>query len=387
MKILRHHTSRILASAAFVAFLSGFALFTACRSTHSKASFGSGDTVTMKYARLLTIVKHAGYTVVTVANPWKEGQTLHTYILVDRHRTLPAHLPKGTVVRTPLQRNVVFTTVHCSLMMALEQQKSIVGVTELRYIKIPWIQEQARKGVIADCGEGMNPAIERIIHLHPEALLLSPFENSGGYGKLEDLGVPLIECADYMESSPLGRAEWMKFYGMLTGAEAKADSLFAVVDSTYNALTGSVAHRSDRPSVLMDKMMGTVWYVPGGESTIGRLITDAGGNYVFRNERRSGSISMPFESILAKAGTADIWLFRYDNDRPMTYPQLRSEYAGYDRLAAFRNRKVYACNVRQTLFYEETPFRPDRLLRNMISIFHPGALPTASNDYYLPLNS
>ena len=174
---------------------------------------GGGDKMPFKYASLISITEYDGYTVATIGNPWEDGKALHTYVLVPRNKQLPFHLPKGTVIRTPLKRAVVFTTVHCSLLMDLGCRDKIAGVADLKYIKIPWIQKQVKQGRISDCGDGMSPVIEKIIDLHPDAILLSPFENSGGYGKLEDLDIPLVECAEYMEVSPLARAEWMRFYG------------------------------------------------------------------------------------------------------------------------------------------------------------------------------
>ena len=193
-----------------------------------------GDTVAFKYARKLTVVRHDGYTEVTLQNPWREGKVLHRYVLVPSDANVSQPLPEGTVIRTPLKRSVVFTTVHCALLQMLHEEDKIAGVADLKYIKIPFIHEQVEKGRITDCGDAMSPVIEKIIDQHPDAIFLSPFENSGGYGKVEDIDIPLIECAEYMEATPLARAEWMRFYGMLFGCEQRADSLFAVVDSCYH---------------------------------------------------------------------------------------------------------------------------------------------------------
>lgn len=195
-----------------------------------------GDTLHLKYSTLLSIVRHDGYTEVDIRNPWKEGMLLHSYILVPKDGEIPEQLPHGSIIRTPVERAAVFTTVHCSLLNTLGHGGNIVAVADLKYIKIPFVQEQVRKGKIADCGNGMSPVVEKIMDVKPDIIMLSPFENSGGYGKLEDIDIPLVECAEYMESSPLARAEWMKFYGMLFGEEARADSLFAVVDNNYQQL-------------------------------------------------------------------------------------------------------------------------------------------------------
>lgn len=332
---------------------------------------GNGDSLVFKYATLPSIVEYDGYTVVTLANPWNEAQTLHTYILVSRETPEPVHLPKGTVIRTPLERAVVFTTVHCSLLMTLGCQDKIAGVADLKYIKIPWIQEQVKKGKIVDCGDGMSPVVEKIIDLRPDAIFLSPFENSGGYGKLEEINIPLVECAEYMEVSPLARAEWMRFYGLLFGCQEKADSLFAVVDKNYHSLKQKAKKAGNGSSVVVDKQVGSVWYVPGGHSTIGQMIKDAGGQYPWANDEHSGSLSLPFETVLEKAGEAQVWMFRYDSEQQITSEQLLSENEGYSQFRAFQTGNMYACNVATSLFYEESPFRPDWLLNDFIQMIHP----------------
>ncbi len=349
-------------------------------------SQGDGDTLHLKYASLLTIVKYESYTEVSIRNPWKEGMLLHSYILVPRHIALPSNLPHGTIVRTPVSRAAVFTTVHCSLLTTIGRGANIVGVADLKYIKIPYIQEQVRQGHIADCGSGMNPDIEKIVDVNPDIVMLSPFENSGGFGKLEEINVPLVECAEYMENSPLARAEWMKFYGMLFGEEQCTDSLFAVVDSSYHALQQQVKQAGVGRSVLIDKMVGSVWYVPGGHSTLGQMIQDAGGRYAWADDEHSGSLSLPFETVLERAGDAEVWMYRYSSDHQQTYHELLSDYFGYRQLQAFASKNVYGCNVEQTRFYEESPFRPDYLLSDFIQILHPGIPNTQPLRYYQKLN-
>ena len=338
---------------------------------HMSRLLGDCDSIPFKYATLPSIVEYDDYTVVNIENPWKDGKALHTYVLVPRDAELPVHLPKGTVLRTPLEHAVVFTTVHSSLLMSLDCKDRIAGVADLKYIKIPWIQEQVAAGKIVDCGDGMSPVIEKIIDLHPDAILLSPFENSGGYGKLEDIDIPLVECAEYMEVSPLARAEWMRLYGLLFGCREKADSLFEVVEKSYNALKQKTHQKGPGRSVLVDKQVGSVWYVPGGRSTIGQMIKDAGGQYPWADDEHSGSLSLPFETVLENASDTGVWMFRYDNDEPITLEQLLAEKEGYGMFGAFRTGEVYGCNTRTSLFYEETPFRPDWLLQDFIHMLHP----------------
>lgn len=231
-------------------------------------------------------------------------------MLARRHST-GARCTTDTV-RTPVERSAVFIAPHCQLMYEMGCQQAIRGVCDLDYINIPDVKKRAAlsgntsaQNPIEDCGSSMAPDIERIIALKPEAILLSPFENSGGYGKLDKLHVPIIEAADYMESSPLGRAEWMKFYGMLfkndgnapktalaASCEPKADSLFAKIEKEYLKLKAEAAGYPKGLSILTERKTGNVWYVPGGQSTIGILLKDANARYIFEDDEHSGSLAM-----------------------------------------------------------------------------------------------
>ncbi|WP_446715771.1 ABC transporter substrate-binding protein [Bacteroides sp. GD17] len=330
-----------------------------------------GDTIPLRYADNLTLVTYTDYTVVTLRNPWDTLKTLHTYVLVPSAEPVPEHLPEGTVVRTPLSKAVIYSSVHCGLVDKLGAFGSIGGICDLKYIKLPAVQEGVAEGIIADCGDGMNPDMEKIIDLHPDAILLSPFENSGGYGRIEKLNIPIIECADYMETSALGRAEWMRFYGLLFGVAAQADSLFAEVDSCYQHLKMRAALSSVSLSVVSELKSGSAWYVPGGRSTIGRLFGDACGRYVFADDAHSGSVPLAFETVFDRAGDADVWTIKYNRDRDMTYSDLKADYIGYTGFKAFKERNIYGCNTAKVPFYEETPFRPDYLLADFIQILHP----------------
>ncbi len=372
---------KILLSAYIVTWV---LLLSACGGGSKTSSLqAEGDTVRMKYSSLLQIVKHADYTVVTIRNPWDTLKVLHTYLLADREKPLPEHLPEGTVVRTPLQKSVIYSSVHCSLWSELDELKGIGGVCGLEYIKLPQIQEGCRNGSIVNVGNSMNPDIERIIDLRPDAILFSPFENSGGYGRVGKLNIPIIECADYMETSALGRAEWMRLYGLLLGKEAQADSLFAGIEKEYLTLTQQVKSQNlKRPTVISEMKNSSAWYIPGGNSTMGRLYQDAGADYVFAYLSNSGSVPLAFETVFDRGGNADIWLIKYNQPQDKTYSELERDYAPYARFKAFQDRKVYGCNTNHVPFYEESPFHPELLLKDLIKIFHPELLPDYDLKYF-----
>ncbi len=355
----------------------------ACRKGGEQVVLSDGDTLSLKYASLLHITRHEGYTTVSIDHPWKAGSTLHRYVLVDKDKPLPHSLPQGTLVRTPVTKAVVFTTAHCQLMQWLNAEEQLTGVADLKYIHIDYVHDGVRRGTVADCGDAMNPVIEKIIDLRPDVLLVSPFENSGGYGQLEDIGIPLVECADYMEHSALARAEWMRFYGLLLGREPEADSLFNAVDSCYTVLK-SLALKQQKPSVLTEKLTGATWYVPGGKSSVGQLIADAGGTYPWSGDNHSGSLAMTFETVLDKAGESDVWLFNHFGAGELTYKRLASEYAGYSQIKAFKNHNTWYVDTQRTPYFEEVSFHPDYLLRDFLILFHP-ALGLGEPRYYTPV--
>ena len=430
-------------------------VLTACQGGKTTAGEAEeGDTLKMKYAKLLTIVKYGEkgtassdkdaedaeyqYAEVNVANPWKAGTLLHRYILIPKgeegdktvtrlalQRTSGMGCTTDTV-RTPVERSAVFIAPHCQLMYELGCQQAIRGVCDLNYINIPDVRKRAAsagkassgnassgnassgnassgnasaQNSIVDCGSSMAPDIERIIALKPEAILVSPFENSGGYGKLDKLHIPIIEAADYMESSPLGRAEWMKFYGMLFGkgknisttvagkalttvagkaseatlpasCELKADSLFAKIEKEYLKLKAEAGKLPKGLSILTERKTGNVWYVPGGQSTIGILLKDANARYIFSDDKHSGSLPMSPEQILAKGSQVDVWAFKYFGGAPLSQVQLLQEYDGYKALAAFNRGNIYQVDTSTVPYFELTSFHPELLLREFIILAH-----------------
>lgn len=367
----------------FLTFWVTVLLLSACSGKNSTASGSAqGDTIPLHYSANLSLIDYEDYIVAQLRNPWDTAKILHTYVLVDKKQPLPHELPQGTLVRTPLSKAVIYSSVHCSLLKDFGALNSIGGVCDLKYIKLPEIEEGCRNGTIADVGDGMNPNIEKIIDLHPDAILLSPFENSGGYGRVEKLNVPIIECADYMETSSLGRAEWMRFYGLLFGKKTEADAMFAAVERNYKDLQELVKPISFAPSVMCDLKTSSTWYTPGGNSTIAKLYSDAGANYIFREDTHSGSLPYPFEVIFEKGQQTDFWLIRYNQPVDKTYGELEKEFAPYAGFRAFKERNIYGCNTNRVPFYEETPFHPDWLLKDLIKIFHPSLLEGYELRYY-----
>lgn len=344
-----------------------------------------GEPVPLRYARNLSMIRHDGVTEVFIRNPWDTTKVLHHYTLYS-HLDSCRHLKHpGTLVQVPLRRAGVFTAVHCGLIKELGQEAAIRGICEIEYIHIPSIQEAVSEGRVANFGNAMEPSIEGIMDVQPDALLVSPFENSGGYGRIERLGIPIVECADYMEFGPLARAEWMRFYGRLFGQGERADSLFQSVEQRYLAMKAATDTVSHRPSLVAEKPYSGVWYVPGGTSSMGILYHDAGAAYVFADRPKNGSLALSVESVFEVAQQADIWLIKYNQSQPLTLAQIKADYPSFAHFRSFQSGQVYGCNQDNSLFYEETPYHPDRLLADLIRIIHPQLGIAGEKQYFQPL--
>lgn len=344
-----------------------------------------GNDSIIEYAELLSITSHDDYTDVKISNPWDSARLLHRYILVPKTQNVPSNLPQGTVVRTPLSNTLVYASVHCSLLEQLDALSQIGGVCDLSYIKTPALLSRAENGKLTDAGNSMSPDIERVMSLNPDAILLSPFENAG-YGRIGKMGIPIIECADYLETSPLGRAEWIKFFGLLYGKEVEADSIFTEVEKNYTELRDKIGVLSSAPVVISELKSGSAWYMPGGKSYMARFFKDAGAAYPWSDNTETGSIPLSFETVFNRAGEADIWLIKSFHVSELSYQTLQKEYAPYARFKAFREKKIYGCDSSRCNYYEETPFRPDLLLQELAALFHPGLFPDYRFRYYQPLS-
>lgn len=359
------------------------AFLASCKGSHASSSAeGEGEVLPMKYAENLTVREFPDFTEVTVRNPWDTLKTLQKYILVERDSEMPAGLPEGTIIKVPVTNALVYSTVHNSLITELGAIDAIGGICNSKYVNGKELQARLASGRIVDCGVSLSPDLEKIIKLKPQVIMLSPFENNDKYAKVGELGIPIIECADYMETSPLGRAEWVRFYGMLFGKQDVADKMFAETESNYLKLKQIANGLAIKPKVIIDQRYGQVWNVPGGVSTMGRLIEDAGGINPFASYKQSGSVPLAPEKVLAEAHDADVWFVRYNQEKDKSLRELGNDAPVNSQFKAFKDGRVYGCNTRYVNFYEETPFHPDLILEDMVHLMHPELSSSAPARYY-----
>ncbi|MDE5795431.1 MAG: ABC transporter substrate-binding protein [Muribaculaceae bacterium] len=348
----------------------------------SNHAMPEGDTIPIKYVTNLTMVDYGDYIKADFRNPWDTTKNLQTFLLIPQDEELPADLPKGTIVRTPLRRSIVYTSVHNSLLEELGASEAVVGACDTKYIRKPSIRRRIEEGTIADCGTSMAPNIEKILQLKPDAILLSAFENSNDHNKVAQTGIPIIDCTDYMESSPLARAEWMKFFGRLYGKGAAADSIFEATEKSYLETKALVKDVKNRPIVLTDLIYGQSWGVPAAYSTTGVLIEDAGGMNPFDTFKTNGSVQLSPEEVLYKAKDADVWILKYSQDIPVTLSQLANDNPIYSKFKAYKNGNIYGCDTEGTTYFEDAAFHPHWILAEYVSMFHPELGEFKGNHHY-----
>ena len=382
MKIPNRLTPNIASQFSIIILCLVFALFSCRRETNTAAGLSAalaGDSI--YFARGFRIETHGDYTLLTVRNPWKPERELQRFVLVPKSVTLPESLPEGILIRTPLTRTVSFGSVQCSFFAELDALQTLVGVCEPHFINIPSVQKGIRDGKIADVGQAANPDIEKIMLVKPEALFTAPVEESGT-GQISALGIPSVECIDYMESSPLGRAEWIRFFSLFFEKRILADSLFAQTVNSYKTLQDLTSQFETLPTVFSETIYSGVWWLPGGNSYMAHFFKDAGADYLWKEDTQTGSIGLSFESVLEKAEKADCWLIKYNSSNELTLGELVKNYPNYAFFDAFKKGNIYTCNTGKVTYYEDLPVHPDYILKDLVWIFHPEALTGYQPKYY-----
>lgn len=365
--------------AKYITAISTILLIASCQGSSVKID-SMGDTLTVQ-SQLLTLVEYDGYFVADIRNPWTDNeQLLDRYIIAPRGYS--GDLPQGIVVSVPLESSVVYSSVHGGAIAELKAVDAICGVADKQYFISPQVAERIATGRIADVGNSMAVSVEKIVELSPDAILMSPFQNKES-GAITKLGIPVVQCVDYMEPTPLGRAEWIKLLGVLYGRRSEADSIFAAVSSEYSSLCDYADSLSDTPMVLPEQpMLSGQWDLPAGESYMARMLHDASVVYPWADTGGQGSLNLDAASVLDRAADADYWFIRAFG--PLTLSDLQSTNPLNQHFKAFKDGRVYVCNTSVSPLFDEFPFHPELLLREYIKMFHPASLPDYTLRYFSP---
>ncbi len=365
------------------AMLSGVALCACNRgASFTYEDVETADTIT-HHARYLTIADCGGGTVrVDIADPWNEGKYLARYALVARDSVIPSDLDSEVkIIRTPVERAAVFSSVYTEAFNELGALSSIAAIADSPYFaKEDTITKLIHGGKIADLGSAAAPSVELMAANGIDVVLRSPQQGMPG-AKLPG-HIVAVECADYMETSPIGRAEWILLLGELTGNREAAANVFENVIDNYSSLVFEVSGAtSPRPKLLAETEYSGVWYVPQGGSYMARMYADAGADWPRSDTEGSGSLSLSLEEVAKKALDADVWLVRsygYETT-PATLKALNPRYANFE---AVKNGNIYSCNTEERNIFNVCAFHPDEVLAEYIAIFHPEVLPDYKLKYF-----
>lgn len=344
--------------------------------------------VELSYATGLEIRVDSVYSWVEVKQPYQGAGTGMYYLLVPKNADVPEHPKKYKVIRTPVSSLVCTSTTHIPLLDYLDESAKLVGFPTTDYIASEKTRKFVDAGRVADLGidEGMN--IELLATLQPE--LVMGYTRTAEYGqfkKIEALGIPVIINAEYLEQHPLGRAEWIRFAGLLFGKEAMADSVFKAIADNYNHMAAVASNQTQRPTALSGVLYGDAWFLPGGKNYASTILKDAGIDYVWRDDQSHGFLELSFESVYANAKDADLWIGVASFQ---TLKELAAADSRYTKFKSFTQRNVYSYDARRGAkggneYLELGSLRPDIILKDLVKIAHPELIPEYELYFYKPL--
>jgi iron complex transport system substrate-binding protein len=346
----------------------------------------------IEHAERFSIEEKNGYTEVKIINPWQgAANIIQTYYLVKRGSVVPTGLDSASVIFVPLRKIVCMSTTHVGMISALGEENSISGVSGQDFIYSPAVKRNIEKGLVSDVGYEANLNKELVLKLSPDLIMIYGIgsESAGYVGKIKELGIKVLINADYLETDPLSRAEWVKLFGALYDRESMADSIFNTEAEQYNTLKSLILGRiTDKPKVLLGMPFKDTWYISPGNSFISRLISDAGGDYIWSD--LNSSVSMPYgiENVFLKALNADYWLNISTVNSKSDISYVDQRLTG---LPCFRNGNLYNNNRRITEgggndFWESGSIYPHLLLKDIASILHPGLFSDHELVFYKKIN-
>jgi iron complex transport system substrate-binding protein len=365
-------------------------VLTACTGNpKSKSEKGpESDRSYIKYAERFDIRKLPDYVILTIKNPWQGAENVsESYFLLPEGKTIPAGADPAKVVRVPVKSIICMSTTHLAMIAALNEEQSITGISGSDFLYEKKLIGLVESNKIADVGYEDNLNKELVIKIAPELVMVYGVgsESAGYLNKLKELGIQIMFNADYLETDPLGKAEWIKVFGALYCKEKAADSIFTSLSDEYMRLKGLIGGNiKSRPSVFLGLPFKDTWFISPGNSYISRLISDAGGDYIWKETK--SEISMPYgiENVYLKAMTADFWL---NTSSVNTLKEITAIDNRLGNLPSFRKGNVYNNNNRITPkggndYWESGSINPQIILKDIASILHPELFPDYKLYYY-----
>lgn len=354
----------------FIVILLVTPLFLSSCGSGSKTAPSSveGMVLTQKTDYLRMTQLEGGEILVDISNPWKECDYLGRFVLLSDSCSNKLEYNGYERINVPIKNSLVYSSVHALPLVELGCADFIAGIADATYFTNDEIRSKLAEGKITDVGNAMSPSLEKIIELSPDIAIVSPYENSG-HGVLDKTGITVVDCVDYMETHPLGRAEWMLLFGALTGRLEDAQSIYDEVSKNYSELSDKALKTRTFPMVLAELPFSGVWYQPGGRSYMAQLIRDAGGKPVYDDDKTVGSLQLDVANVIDKGSEADAWIIKATS--PLSYDDIQKEVRSAGMFKSFRNHNVWYVNSYNSDFYDVLAFHPDVILNDYIQILHP----------------
>jgi iron complex transport system substrate-binding protein len=353
--------------------------------------FENEKKLTLKYANGFEISEFNNYKVVKIKKPWPKAEQTFKYVLTSKENAAKATFNKDTyngIIITPIEKIVVTSTTHLPALELLDVQRTLVGFPGTDYISSKSIREHIGNGNIRELGKNENLNTEVLLELNPNVVV--GFGIDGGNRSLETIkksGIPVIFNGDWVENSPLAKAEWIKLFGVLYNKQKKADSIFNRIENDYLEAKTLAKKVKSNPTVLSGAMHNDLWYLPNGSSTAAQLLKDANVNYLWNDTDGSGSLKLNFESVFVKAKNANIWL---NPSNYSSFENLKNANENHTMFDAFKNKNIYTFTnttgaTGGVLYYELGTARPDLVLKDIIKVCHPELLKNYTPYFIKPL--
>jgi len=340
-------------------------------------------TSSIEFAKGFDIIYHEGYKVITLKNAWPGADKEFKYALLEKGTLLNSPEEYDAIVSIPINKIVVTSTTHIPSLEMLGVINSLIGFPNLDYISSKKTRKRIKEKFVSELGKNEDINTEVLININPNLVVGFAVDgNNKSLNTIKRAGIPVVYNSDWTETSPLGKAEWIKFFAAFYNKEKQADSIFSEIKTAYQNAKALAQQANTSPSVLSGAMYKDVWYLPQGNSWAAQFINDANGNYLWKDTEGTGSFSLNLERILEKGEQAEIWI------GPSYYTslqQLKEGHLVYQQFAAFKKKQVYnfTNKVGETgglLYFELAPNRPDLVLKDIIKILHPELLP--EYDFY-----
>lgn len=355
--------------------LLSFLLVQCKNETNSKAIINSTNKV--KHAKGFSIVNYEGFSILRVSNPWPNASKDYTYILKEKNGVIPDSLKNNMTINVPINNIVVTSTTHIPSLEMLDVEKSLIGFPNLNYISSKKVRALIDAKKVKELGVNQSLNTEVIIDLQPEVIVGYGIDNNNPtLVNLEKNGLKVLLNGDWNEQTPLGKAEWIKFFGVLYGKLDKATEIFEKIEADYLKTIKIAKKATTKPTILAGDMFEDKWYLPQGSSWGCKLLKEANGTYLWEETTGTGSISLSFETVLEKAKDADLWI---TSGQFSSLKEMTDSNPHYNQFKAFKNKNVYSFSRKKgktggVLYYELAPNRPDIVLKDIVKILHPELL-------------